>query len=214
MRRTPDRSRFRPRERELVDRLTTPRLVQDWLRSLRYNLEVHGSTARTVRGVVRRGTAHCLEGAMAAATILEQHGDPPIVLDLASQDKLDHVLFLYRREGRWGAVGKSRDPALAGRKPVFRTIRDLAWSYVDPYVDDTGRVVGFGVFDLDELTRADWRLGEGNVWSVERALFAARHERLKASDQRHERLLRRYRAYRARYPQGVATDYSGWERWL
>lgn len=214
MSRKPDRSRFRPSERELIDRLTTPRLVQDWLRSLRYNQELRGPTARTFRGVVRRESAHCLEGAMAAATILEQHGNPPIVLDLASQDKLDHVLLLYRRDGRWGSVGKSRDPALDGRKPVFRTIRDLAWSYVDPYVDDTGRIVGYGVFDLDELTRADWRLGDGNVWSVERALFAASHEPLKASDRRHHLSLRRYGAYRARFPHGIATDYSGWERWL
>jgi hypothetical protein len=212
--RKPDRSRFRPREREIIDRLRTPRLVQDWLRSLRYNRELRGPTARTFRGVVRRESAHCLEGAMAAATILEQHGNPPIVLDLASQDRLDHVLLLYRRDGRWGSVGKSRDPALDGRKPVFRTVRDLAWSYVDSYVDDTGRIVGYGVFDLDELTRADWRLGDGNVWSVERALFAASHEPLEASDRRHRLSLRRYRAYRARFPHGIATDYSGWERWL
>ena len=188
--------------------------MQDWLRSLRYNQELRGPTARTFRGVVRRGSAHCLEGAMAAATILEQHGNPPIVLDLASQDRLDHVLLLYRRDGRWGSVGKSRDPALDGRKPVFRTVRDLAWSYVDPYVDDTGRIVGYGVFDLDELTRADWRLGDGNVWSVERGLFAASHEPLEASDRRHRLSLRRYREYRARFPHGIATDYGGWERWL
>jgi hypothetical protein len=102
VRRTPDRRRFRPAERRLIDRLSTPRLVQDWLRTLSYNLEPRGPALRTFRGVVRHGEAHCLEGALAAATILEQHGDPPIVLDLASQDKLDHVLFLYRRDGRWG----------------------------------------------------------------------------------------------------------------
>ena len=214
MRRTPDRRRFRPAERRLIDRLTTPRLVQDWLRTLSYNLEPRGPALRTFRGVVRHAEAHCLEGALAAATILEQYGDPPIVLDLASQDKLDHVLFLYRRDGRWGSVGKSRDPGLGGRKPVFRTIRDLVYSYVDPYVDDSGRIVGYGVFDLDEMTRADWRLGDRQVWSLERALFAAPHVKLRASDRRHERSLRRYCAYRARYPNGIATDYSGWERWL
>ncbi|HET6361155.1 MAG TPA: hypothetical protein VFH11_03770, partial [Gemmatimonadota bacterium] len=69
-------------------------------------------------------------------------------------------------------------------------------------------------FHLDELTRADWRLGDGNVWSVERALFAAHHAPLAASDRRHARALARYRDYRARFPHGIATDYSGWERWL
>jgi hypothetical protein len=188
--------------------------VQDWLRTLGYNHEPRGPVLRTFRGIVRHGEAHCLEGALAAAAILEQHGDPPIILDLASQDRLDHVLFLYRRDGRWGAVGKSSDPGLGGRKPVFRTIRDLVFSYVDPYVDDSGRIVGYGVFDLDELTRADWRLGDHQVWSLERALFASPHVKLRASDRRHRQALRRYRVYRTRFPHGTATDYSGWERWL
>lgn len=214
MNRKPDRSRFRLAERRLLDRLSTPRLVQDWLRTLSYNLEPRGPALRTFRGVVRHEEAHCLEGALVAATILEQHGDPPIVLDLASQDGLDHVLFLYRRDGRWGSVGKSRDPALSGRKPVFRTVRDLVYSYVDPYVDGSGRIVGYGMFDLDSLTRADWRLGDYDVWSVERALFASPHVKLRASARRHARALRRYRASRVRFPHATATDYSGWERWL
>ena len=45
---------------------------------------------------MRHWSAHCLEGALTAATILEQHGYPPLLLDLESQDKLDHVLFLLR----------------------------------------------------------------------------------------------------------------------
>lgn len=212
--RIPGRSRFRPAELRLVDQLTTPRQVQQWLRDLPYNQEREGPTLRTFRGVVGQQEAHCLEAVLAAAAILEQHGDPPIALDLASRDGLDHVLFLYRRGGRWGSIARSRDAGLHGRKPVFRTVRDLVYSYVDPYVDGSGRIIGYGVYDLDELTRADWRLGEHHVWSVERALIAAPHARLRTSDLRYRRALRRYRAFRARHPDEPATYYAGRDRWL
>jgi hypothetical protein len=194
--RKPERSRFRPAELRLVDRLSTPRRVQEWLDALPYNSEPDGPTVRTFRGVVRHGEAHCLEAALAAATILEQHGIPPVVLDLASRDQLDHVVLLFRRKGRWGSVGHSNDVGLSGRKPVFRRVRDLVYSYVDPYVDGSGRIIGYGVFDLDELTRADWRLADHNVWSVERALYAAPHRPLATSDRRHARMLRRHLAAR------------------
>ena len=212
--RKPDRSRFRPAELRLVERLSTPRRVQEWLHSLPYNSEADGPTLRSFRGVVRHGEAHCLEAVLASATILEQHGEPPVVLDLASQDGLDHVLLLYRRRGRWGSIGHSRDVGLDGRKAVFRSVRDLARSYVDPYVDDSGRIIAFGVYELDELTRADWRLAAHNVWSVERALYAAPHVPLATSDRRHARTLRRYLAHRERHPDEPVTNYAGKERWL
>lgn len=194
--RKPDRSRFRPAELRLVERLSTPRRVQEWLHSLPYNSEPEGPTLRSFRGVVRHGEAHCLEAVLASATILEQHGEPPIVLDLVSQDGLDHVLLIYRRRGGWGSVGHSRDVGLNGRKPGFRSVRDLVYSYVDPYVDEFARVIGYGVFDLNALTRADWRFANHNVWAVERALYAGPHVPLATSDQRHARILRRHLASR------------------
>ncbi|HUP00050.1 MAG TPA: hypothetical protein VM737_00770 [Gemmatimonadota bacterium] len=209
--RVPDPSRFTRAERRLIDALRTPRQVQRWLRSLPYNWK---RTLRTFRGVVGHGEASCLEAVLAASVVLEQHGHPPIVLDLESQDGLDHVLSLYRSRGRWGTIGKSRDPGLHGRKAVFRRIRDLAYSYVDPYVDGSGRITGYGVFHLDDLTRADWRLGEGNVQSVERALIAMPHTPMRTSDRRYEQSLRRYRAFRVRHPGRPADFYAGRERWL
>jgi hypothetical protein len=141
---------------------------------------------------MRHGEAHCLEGVLAAATMMEQQGFPPLVLDLESQDELDHVLLLFRAGGRWGAIGKSRDPGLHGRRPVFRTIRELVYSYVDPYVDGSGRITGYGTGHLDDLVRVDWRLSEHNVWEVERALYRMPHTRLRTSDDRYRRVLRRF----------------------
>src|SRR5688572_23955208 len=122
-----------PKERALVQRLSTPEKVQAWLSSLPYNWERRGETARTFRGVVRTGTAHCLEAALSAACILEQHGWPPLLIDIESADHLDHVLFVFRRGGRWGAVGRSRCLGLHGRRPVYASLRALAKSYSAPF---------------------------------------------------------------------------------
>ncbi|MFQ5745569.1 MAG: hypothetical protein ACE5HV_18620, partial [Acidobacteriota bacterium] len=167
----PGREAFRPKEWALIQVCRTPRQVQAFLRALPYNREKKGETLRSFRGVVRHWQAHCLEAALTAATILEQHGYPPLLLDFESQDNLDHVLFLFRRRGRYGTVARSRDAGLHGRKPVFRTLRQLVLSYVDPYVDASGRITGYGVLDLRRLRRCDWRLSPRNVWAVSQALI-------------------------------------------
>lgn len=169
------RADLTPRERALVDRLDTPEKVQRWLSSLPYNWELRGPTARTFRGVVRTGRAHCLEAALSAACILEQHGFPPLLADIESTDRLDHVLFVFQRNGRWGSVARSRCPGLHGRKPVFRDLASLVRSYRAPYIDQTGRVKGFGLLDLRTLPTGRWRLDPGNVFHVEDALNANRH---------------------------------------
>src|ERR1700674_797340 len=168
---TPEPHAFRHREWEIIQKFRTPKQAQAFLRSLPYNWEKEGETLRTFRGVVQHWSAHCLEAALTAATILEQHGYPPLFLDLESRDGLDHVLSLFRQRGRYGTVARSRDFGLHGRKPVFRTLRDLAMSYVDPYVDNTARIVGYGLLDLRTLRSIDWRLSPKNVWAVERALI-------------------------------------------
>ena len=210
----PARSRFSAKERRLIARLRSPLQVQRYLNALPYNTEPPPgrATLRSFRGVVRHDTAHCLEAALAAAVILEQHGYPPLVLSFESIDHLDHVLFVYRRGGRWGSVARSRDPGLHGRKPVFRTARDLALSYVDPYIDYTGRVTGYAVVDLRVLGDYDWRLSEKNVWKVERLLLDWPHRRIRSSDARIDRLRRWYREYRASYGRKPVV-YRGMEKW-
>jgi hypothetical protein len=207
-------TRFNAKEWAVIQKYRTPRQVQAFLRDLPYNWEKGGETLRTFRGVVGHWSAHCLEGALAAATILDQHGYPPLLLDLESQDKLDHVLFLFRRRGLWGTVARSRDAGLHGRKPVFRTVRQLVMSYVDPYVDGSGRITGYGVADLRTLVKGDWRLSEKNVWEVERALINLPHKKLKTSDRRYAAILKQFRAYKVKHPDGPVTFYSNKNLWL
>ena len=207
---------FTRRERRLIARLPTPLAVQDFLNRLPYNTEPApgGATLRSFRGVVRHGTAHCLEAALFAAVVLEQHGYPPLVLSFESIDELDHVIFVYKRRGRWGSVARSRDPGLHGRRPVFASPRALALSYADPYVDYTGRVTGYAVVDVGrEMNGYDWRLSDTNIWKVERMLLDYPHRRIKTSNRRFRQLRKWYRAYRAANDGRKPIDYRGTERW-
>jgi hypothetical protein len=210
----PDRCAFRPAERAIIERCRTPKQVQEFLRHLPYNWEKKGETLRTFRSVVRHRSAHCLEGALSAATILEQHGYPPLLLDLESRDQLDHVLFLFKKGGRWGTVARSRDAGLHGRKPVFRNLRHLVMSYVDPYVDGSGRITGYGVADLRTLVRSDWRLSTKNVWEVERALIKMPHRRIRTSNRRYQMILRQFLAFRKKHPDEPAMYYANRKVWL
>ena len=204
------------RERRLIARLRTPTDVQRYLNALPYNEEPGGrATLRSFRGVVEHGCAHCLEAALFAATVLERHGYPPLVLSFESIDELDHVIFVYRERGRWGSVARSRDPGLHGRKPAFATTRALALSYFDAYIDFTGRLTGYVVVNLAELMgKYDWRLSDRNVWKVERSLLDYPHRSIASSDRRVDRLRAKYQAYRAKCPDRKPIFYRGRERWM
>jgi hypothetical protein len=214
--RSADLQAFTPAERRIIRRCRTPAAVQAFLNRLPYNTEPApgGATLRSFRGVVRHGTAHCLEAALAAAVILEQHGYPPLVLSFESIDELDHVIFVYQHRGRWGSVARSRDPGLHGRKAVFSTARALALSYVEPYVDYSGRVTAYTVVDLRTLLGTyDWRLSEKNVWKAERVLLDAPHRPIKSSDARFRELRRMYREYRRTHEDRKPLYYSNRHTW-
>ncbi len=210
----PGREAFLPREWAVIQKLGTPRSVQRFLDALPYNHEKRGETLRSFRSSLKHGTAHCLEAVLIAAAILEQHGYPPLLLDMESQDNLDHVVFAFRQRGRWGAVARSRDVGLQGRKPVFRNLRHLVMSYVDPYVDGKGRITAYGLADLRTLTASDWRFSARNVWKVEQALIDLPHRKLKTSDRRYERMLHRFLAFKKRHPNRPFTDYSNRSQWM
>ena len=97
----PGRAAFTPRERALVARLRTPAAVQLWLKTLPYNWETAGETLRSFRNVARLRTAHCLEAALAAATILEPHGYPPLLLSFVEDSQQVEV----RRFAPAGQIG-------------------------------------------------------------------------------------------------------------
>lgn len=184
---------FSEKEQRLIEKLGNPRHVQQFINDLGYNWERNGETLRSFRRVLQEDAgAHCLEATFVAATILEQHGYPALVLDMESKDQLDHCVFLYQDQssGKYGSIGISREAELGGRLPRFRTIRDLVMSYYDPYVDETACLKAFAVVELKNIPRANWRFSSRHVWKVQDYLCELPHRRLVVSPRRFSKALK------------------------
>jgi hypothetical protein len=177
--------------KKLANQLKTPEKVQRYLRDLNYNHEKNGETLRSAFSAAQLKEAHCLEAALLAAAILEYKGFPPLVMSIESHDNLDHVIFVYQKNKKWGSVGRSRDEGLHGRKPLFKNLRSLAMSYYEPYIDKTGCITGYQIAHLDS-TKADWRKSSKNVWKVEKYLIDLKHVEFKFNKQRYLRIHKKY----------------------
>jgi hypothetical protein len=118
-------------ERRTLAELTTPRKIQDFLDGLPYSVE---SIYRCPLRVLRERIAHCFDGAMFGAAALRRLGYPPLILNMPAilQDD-DHLLALYKRDGRWGAVAKSNFVGLRFREPIYVTLHELVMSYFEQF---------------------------------------------------------------------------------
>lgn len=134
---------------------------------------------KSPRQVLRDKKAHCLEGAMFAATALAYHGRPPLLLDLESaDDDYDHIVALFKEDGRWGAISKTNYPVLRWRDAVYKTPRELAVSYFHEYFLDSGKKTlkrYSAPFNLQKFDPAKWVVAEKDVDWVAEALGRAPH---------------------------------------
>ena len=181
-----------PAEFAVLQRLDSPQKIQAFLFSLGQNFEVDGDTCRTVRGVLETRRAHCIEGAMLAACAFWVHGEPPLLLDMRAVRDFDHVVALFRRHGRWGALSKTNGIGLRSRDPVYGSLRELAMSYFHEYANrrDHKTLREYSIpFDLRRVDPAVWVSGTRNAWSVCEALDELRH--FKLLDGRHLRAVTR-----------------------
>jgi hypothetical protein len=121
----------------MLPQFTDPISIQEYLDGLAYNI-----TDRTLcpRDVARERMAHCMDGAVFAATALERLAYPPLLVDLRAIDDDDHVIAAFREHGLWGAVAKSNTTSLRFRAPVYRSVRELALSYFAVYFNTAGEM--------------------------------------------------------------------------
>ena len=118
---------FNKEELKTLKRLDSPAKIQDFLCRLRYNPK---DTCFSPRMVLRKRCCHCVEGAMLAAAALRLNGRKPLLVDLtASRRDLDHVIAVFRENGKWGAISKTNHAVLRYREPVYTSIRELAMSF-------------------------------------------------------------------------------------
>jgi hypothetical protein len=181
-----------PAEFAVLRRLDTPQKIQAFLYSLSQNFEVGGETCRPVRHVLRHRAAHCIEGAMLAACALWVHGEPPLLMDMRAERDFDHVVALFRRHGRWGAISKTNGVFLRWRDPVYGSLRELAMSYFHEYANrrDHKTLREFSVpFDLRRVDPGIWVSAEKQAWFVAEELDRIRH--FKLVERRHLRAVTR-----------------------
>ena len=159
--------------------LTSPPQVQAFVNAIPANFEADGETVRSVQGVLAQRRAHCIEGALVAACALWIHGDPPLLMHLdCVLGDYPHVVALFRRGRHWGAVSKSNHAVLRYRDPVYRSLRELAMSYLHEFRDDAGHKTLRSysrAFDLRAVAVTAWVTSEAGCWEVHDRLAARRH---------------------------------------
>jgi hypothetical protein len=151
-------------------KLNTPAKIQDYLNALPFNFEEGAATLASPRRVLATRRAHCLEGALFAGAVLSYHGYKPLLLDLRSSKKdFDHVVALFQKNGKWGAISKTNHTVLRYREPVYKNIRELAMSYFHEYFlhDGTKTLESFSTkpFDLSKYGKA-WITTNEDLWEI------------------------------------------------
>lgn len=159
-------------------KLDTPQKIQNFLNKLKYNHEDDGETCAPPVRSLGSGKIHCFEGALIAALALWIHGERPLLLDLrAAHEDLDHVVTLFKRGGKWGALSKTNHGVLRYREPVYRDVRELAMSYFHEYFLNNGRKTlrSFSKpFDLSKLGTS-WITAKEDLYDLSHELDNSPH---------------------------------------
>jgi hypothetical protein len=163
-------------ENTLLQSLTTPSRIQDYLNTLKSN---NKDTVQSVRETIKKKQGHCLEGALVAAAALWYHGAAPLLFDLqTTKDDKDHVLALFKRDGYFGAISRTSHSVLRYRDPIYKTLRELALSYFHEYFLDAGEKTlrGFSStpFHLS-TTDTEWLVGGSELYEVGADLDDSKH---------------------------------------
>ena len=166
-------------ELEILRKLSTPIKIQNYLDSLPINFEKRGETCLSPRRVLRERKAHCIEGAMFAALALMLAGEKPLLLDLKTLPSDDeHVVALYKRNGRWGAISKTNHAALRFRDPIYKNVHELAASYFHEYFLNSNGAKTLRTYSAPfNLSRTGtyWITAEEDLWDIADALDVSPH---------------------------------------
>ena len=177
--------------KSLARRHNTPEKAQKFIKTLKYNWEKRGETVQSAHRALRTKKAHCLEAAVLVAAILEESGFPPLILSIESRDGLCHAIFVFKTKTGWGSVGKSRLIGLHGRAPKFKSLRELAMSYFEPFVHrESAKAIGFSLLNLHD-SGTDWRFSKRNLWKLEAFVVDSKHTPLGTTDRMQKKYFER-----------------------
>ena len=165
-------------ESKIFQKLSAPKKIQDFLESLTINFNRRKDTCMSPRVVLREKKDHCMEGAFLAAAAMLFHGHKPLLLDLKSvEHDYDHVVVLFSKNGKWGAIRKTKHAVLRYREPVYRDIKELAMSFFHEYFTNDGKKTMRSFSAPFNLLRFghEWVTSEKYLWHIADALDETKH---------------------------------------
>ena len=164
---------------KLVERLNTPKKIQDWLDSVPINFEEDGETYLSPIKVFELNKAHCFEGACFALVCLTYHKRVAFLLDLkAMKQDQDHTVLLFKEKSGWGAISKTNHPVLRWRDPIYKNSGEVALSYFHEYFlkDGTKSLVSFSSpFDVFKIFGTGWAVGNDELDEIAERLDKSPH---------------------------------------
>ena len=170
---------FNAKECKILSRLNSPKKIQDFLDKIEYNFDKEDILSP--RRVLREKKACCIEGALFAAAALRFHGHKPLIVDLISSNiDDDHEIVVFKKNGYWGAIAKSRYPSLTYREPIHKTLRELALSYFEDYfLKGVKTMRGYSTpVNLSRFDKKKWMTTEKSLSFIEEYLFKIKHKKL------------------------------------
>ena len=165
-------------EEKILKKLDTPRKIQDFLNKLKINFEEHGETCMSPRRVLKEGKAHCIEGALLAYLAFKINGGKAWLVDMkTTKDDFEHVICVWKENGKWGAITKTNHYCLRYREPIYNSIRELVMSYFHEYFDDNGKKTLRSFSVPVTLNRFDsgWITEEKELWKIHDWLDKIKH---------------------------------------
>lgn len=168
-------------EFKVFKKLKTPEKIQDFVDKLKINFEPNGETDHSPLMVLRHKEAHCFEGAVLAAAALWHNGERPLLVNLkTTADDYGHVLAIFRRGGRWGAITKTNHAVLRYRDPVYGSLQELVMSYFNEYFMDNGVKTLRAYSSPFDLTKYgdDWVTSRKSLSEILDALMDSPHVKI------------------------------------
>jgi hypothetical protein len=172
---------FSSKQCKILSRLNNPKKIQDFVDKIKYNLEEDEETFFSPRKVLRENKANCIEGAVFAAAALRFHGFPPLIVDIISIRDDDHIIAVFKINGHWGSIAKSKYSGLTFREPIHKTIRELALSYFEGYFNFEGEKTLRGYskpINLSRFDKINWMTTEEDLFCIEDYLNEIKHKKL------------------------------------
>lgn len=165
-------------EEKILRKLNTPKKIQDFLNRLKINFEDKGETCMSPRRVLIEKKAHCIEGALLAYLCLKLAGKKAWLVDLkTTREDFEHVICVFKEQGKYGAITKTNHYCLRYREPVYKNIRELVMSYFHEYFDDKGKKTLRKYSVPVTLSRFGWKwvTEEKELWKIHDWLDKIKH---------------------------------------